>query len=349
MNFSIDTLVKNRNFIYMIAGGFAVLFAIGSWWYAQSQAEKKVVDFFDEYEQLDVVSYKDISFNPLTGTLTLSDIEIEPSNRADFILNIDAVEIYDAKFEDNILEHLSFSIKGIQLDLLELVKNFNISEAGLRRIDSKNLMDNKLATLFILGYYNLPVNMTVDLRYDQDDKEFEWLNTIQVDNLGEWSLSYELSNLHKRFFKVFDSQWVEGMSVLSVINLNASRQRQSELEKIMNAAKKTKLVSFKSDYTDLGLFKRIKHLTEVEHNYIEGDEHPFELSEKEKEEKIKQLKRNGASNEIAESLINALANFLVDLDTISIETDLDDPVSIRKLERKDSGRILKLLRVTGGN
>ncbi len=349
MNFPISTIVKNRKFIYIAACSFAVLFVIGGWWYAQSQAKETVVDFFDEHEQLDVVSYQDVSFNPLTGTLILSDIEIEQSNQTDFILNIDAVEIYDTKFEDNIPEHISFSIKGIQLDLLELIKNLNIRESSLRRIDSKNLMENKLATLFILGYYSLPVNITVDLRYDQDDKEFEWQNTIQADNLGEWSFHYELNNLHKRFFKFFDSQWIEEISVLSVINLNASRQRQTKLEKIMNAAKKTKLVSFKGNYTDLGLFKRIKHLTEIEHNYIEGDEHPFELSEKEKEEKIKLLKRNGASNEIAESLINAQANFLVDLDSISIETDLDDPVSIRKLERKDNGRVLKLLKVKGGN
>jgi len=338
--------LKNKNILYAVTGIIGLIFLSGIGWYTQSRAEDDVRNFFDEYEQLDSVSYKDVSYNPLSGTLTLSDIEIEP-NKSDFLLAIDSLEIHDVEFDDNIPEHISFSIEGIQLDILELANSFNINQATLRHITTERLADNKLATLFLLGYYKLPVNLDVEISYDQDDEEFEWSFSANADELGELSFSYSVVNLNRRFFKVFDSEWMEGMSVAMLMNFNPSRI--SELEKIVNTVKKSKLAYFKAEYNDLGLFERIKHFTEIEHNYVEGDAHPFELTEDEKRDQIKQLKRNGASIETAESIINAQANFLVDVDSISIETNIDEPFSLRKLEGKETGRIMKLLRIEGDN
>jgi len=338
--------LKNKKNIYSAAGIVGLIFLSGIWWYTQSRAEDEVRNFFDEYEQLDSVSYKKVSYNPLSGTLTLSNIEIEP-NKSDFLLAIDSLEIHDVEFDDNIPEHISFSIEGIQLDVLELANNFNINQSTLRYITTERLSDNTLATLFLLGYYNLPVNLDVDISYDQDDEEFEWNFSANADELGELSFSYNVVNLKRKFFKIFDSEWMGGMSVAMFMNFNPSRI--SELEKIIKTVKKSKLAYFKAEYNDLGLFERVKHFTEIEHNYVKGDTHPFELTEDKKRYQIKQLKRNGASIETAESIINAQANFLVDIDSISIETNIDEPFSLRKLEGKENGRIMKLLRIEGNN
>jgi len=337
---------KNKIFTYAIL--FIVFLSIlGGWWYAQNKAEEEIRMFFDEREYLDDVSYEDVTFNPITGTLTLSQIEIEPTIKGlENTIVIDTLKIYNMEIDRSLPKHIHFSVIGVHANLLDNAKAF-FSPAKLNRADKP------MKNLLILGYYELLFDYEMEVLYDEDKPELSIQIYIGADGLGKIELQTKITQLNKHLFRIYDCV----TDVISNEKLNSLggnfhvKFRKCDTERAVSYLTNSRLAELRMSGSDDGFFKRYKHHINIKHFYQTGehiDEAKFYNQESIRKHVIK-LKQLGASREIAENLVETMANFMNDPGKISIETNIEKPILVKRLYDEDIGKIFSMTHVKASN
>jgi len=324
--------------IVAIVGGGAIF----GWNYAQSEAKKQVRQFVEDAKLEESFDFREVSYNPLSGTLVISDIEIfEKGLNELFQLEpgIASIEVLDFEKTGDFVTSLHAKVNGIRLNTLKSAKwsadqsryrSFKISD------DPKELLGNPLGALIALGYPKLLLNMEFKWEFDEDDQTITLETGMTGIDVGRLHYSVRLANVRSRMLRE--------MARLNKDSEDKNFQRQiAEIQRFFSQNEEGLLRIGLSEvsvaYKDLGLVKRwfefgdrySYRLPGTPRTFLNPDD--FRLDEK----AIRDLRADGISPEIAKSASEALIDFIIDPDELNLSFTADEPVSIDLIQRATDG------------
>ena len=308
------SLAANKPVVFGIAAGVAVV-VIAGYLYAAGKGVDKFEDYLYDNDLSDVVRYRDVSYSPLSDTITMQDVDLD-------LVVVDAGR-QQKKLTGN-LESLSLegasddSKRRIAFSGYELVTDPGDTERRENII--YDILAEPLKTVRRLAIEETRLDGSVAYEYDRDDERLMLAIALDAANIAAYSMDVSF----ERARKLVDTDLSELM-LASLFNLKQQLQEFGRVE----------FVSLHASIEDYGFFERMMYLdTLAGFSYAEAlnNDADFDAMKVSRQGK-------GAARDMAEFLdedsIEALTAFQTrggDLD-VSIETDR--PVRVSDLVKDD--------------
>jgi hypothetical protein len=255
--------VNNMRKLALIVAVPALLAAFsGYWWYGQREAEKSVRLALTEYGLRGELKYDGVAFNPLTGSVSLKNVQITDSKLIDFALPIGSVTVFDSEQEKDGFTRLHFKLADINFNALEIARKAKVdhSLAFVTRI-----LEEPAITLITLGYDQIRASLELDYRYDPEQAEDRLTLEVNGDPLGNGELTFAVTGLpHESIDTLADA-------------LKSSRQdAEKAVFTLVEGIKGSRptLAEARIHYRDNGFAKRYLDYQKIRERWLQGQESP---------------------------------------------------------------------------
>lgn len=239
----------------ILIAGVAVLAlaAGGGWFYAQGEAQSRFDEALADVGYGEIVQYGDLSYNPLAGTLEVTDIRLTgdtlgPAQHLN--ARVDRLTVLDyASDAEGIIETLDLKLTGVSL---------NIAEAATAVADNaqsfeEQRLSNMLRTVAEFGYPVITGGIDMIYDYDRDAGTMSETVTIAVDNAGALEYGVDLSDISYDAATKLDALGKR----FNMANRPDVGEMDAYLEEMVEALGETSFVSSKIAFTEGGLVEKL--------------------------------------------------------------------------------------------
>jgi hypothetical protein len=297
-----------------VAGGVVVLLIAG-YMYASSAGVEKFEDFLYDKDLDRALSYQDVSYSPLSDTITLEDVELE----------VVVMEMGPQK-QQVTGRFDSLAIEGASNGSKRLVA-FSGYELVTRPSDSERkanilyqMLDEPLKFINRLGIEQTRLNGSVAYDWDRDDENLVLGVRLDAENIASYSLDLSLS--HAR--KLID---IDPSTIMMAVLMNP----EGQLEEFG----KVEFVFLDASVEDYGFMKRLAYMDAISRfdygNALNNDV-AFEAAPatRHSEDEKKQM-----AEFLDEDSIEALSSFMTDGGDLKVSVATRRPVQIADLVKDD--------------
>lgn len=320
----------------LIAAGLLVV-ALGGWFYSQKSADDEVRKKLADADLVGVVSYEDVSYNPVSGTLTIYEpkAKFETAAIGDDDFSIKAIRIHDAENQEGTPTRLHLEVVGLQYDVLALARqNPAFQVPGTEALDI-----TPLEMLVTLGYRAMESSFNVEYDYDPGNETLDLNLVAGTKDMGDFNLSVSLGNVSQRIIKL-----IAGLGEGATGNENGLGLL-GLLGPAMESLEKVTLADLRISYDDDQFLKRMKRYEAVEYEYRHQQELPDQDLDGLYTEIHDDLLEAGVRETMAKDFAESIVNFARDPEYISLSTNIETPVRFSNLIGKSPGSTLTLLNV----
>jgi hypothetical protein len=322
------------NKLVLVGGGLLVI-AAGAWFYSQKSAEDEVRKQLADANLTGVVTYEDLSYNPVSGTLTIYEpkVDLESAGIKDDDFRIEAIRINDVDNEEGTPTRLHLEVIGLQYDILDLARqNPDLQVPGAEGLDI-----TPLEMLVTLGYRAMESNFNIEYDYEPADGTLDLNLVAGTKDMGEINFTISLGNVSQQIFKL-----IAEMSNMATGNM-AGLELLGRLGPVMETVEKITLANLRLSYDDDQLIKRMKRLEEVDYEYTHQEERPEDDLDSLYREIHNDLLETGVPDAMAKGFAENIVNFVRNPEHISFSTNIKTPVRFSNLFGKSPGSTLTLL------
>jgi len=318
-----------------LVGVGMLVVAAGFWFYSQKNAEDEVRKQLADADLIGVVSYEDVSYNPVSGTLTIHEpkADFESASVGDDDFRIKAIRLHDLDDQDGTPTRFHVEVVGLQYDVLELARqNPAFQVPGTEGLDI-----TPLEMLVTLGYRAMESNFNVEYDYDPGGETLDLKLAASTEDMGIINLTLSLGNVSQRIITLIAE--LGG----SVTGNEGGLGLLGHMGPAMEALEKVTLANLRVSYDDDQLLKRLKRYEEVEYEYRHQQEFPGDDLEGLYKEIHDDLLEARVPDAMARNFAENIVNFTRDPEHISLSTNIETPVRFSSLIGKSPGSTLTLL------
>lgn len=321
----------------VVVGIGLLLLAAGIWVYSQKSAEEEVRRQLADANLVGVVAYEDVSYNPVSGTLTIHEPKAvqETAGFGDDDFRIRALRIHDVADEEGTPTRFHIEVVGLEYDVLKLARqNPAFQVPGTEALDI-----SPLEMLVTLGYRAMESNFNIEYDYDPAGETLDLNLVLGTREMGAVNLALSLGNVSQQVI-----QFVAGLGD-SVAGAEPGLALLGRLGPAMETLEKVTLADLHISYDDDQFLKRLKRYQAVEYEYRHQQELPNEDLDGLFKEIHDDLLKSGVQEAMATNFAENIVNFTRDPRRISLSTNIEAPVRLASLIGKSPGSTLTLLKV----
>jgi len=297
-----------------VAGGVAVILVAG-YLYAASKGVEEFEDFLYDNDLSDAIRYQDVSYSPLSDTITMQDVDLQVvvlefgGQQQKMTGQLESLSIEGARNENK--RRVSFS--GY-----ELVTNPSASERNENVV--YQFLDEPLKFASRLGVRETRLDGSVAYAYDRDDESLALGFSLDAENIASYAMDVTLD----RARKVLDTELSEFI-VAAVMNPKRQADEFGRVE----------LVSLNANLEDYGFVERLMYMEAISgFNYANVLNNDMSL------DAVEAVSQNAeAKREIAEFLdddsIEVLSAFAAEGGDLKVSVNTKRPVPLAELIKND--------------
>lgn len=324
----------------LVGIGLLVL-AAGIWFYSQKSAEDEVRKQLADADLAGVVSYEDVSYNPVSGTLTIHEPKavFETADPGDDDFRIRALRIHDIADEEGTPTRFHIEVVGLEYDVLKLARQ----NPAFQVPGTEALNISPLEMLVTLGYRAMESNFNIEYDYDPGDETLDLSLVLGTREMGDINLALSLGNVNQQVIKL-----VAGLGD-SVTGTEPGLALLGRLGPAMEMLEKVTLANLNISYDDDQFLKRLKRYEAVEYEYQHQQELPDDDLDGLYKEIHDDLLKSGVQEAMARNFAENIVNFAREPERISLSTNIETPIRFSNLVGKSPGSTLTLLNVELGS
>lgn len=311
--------LKNRNLIYGVAGGLALVLA-GGYFYASARGVEAFEDFLYDKDLTDAIRYQDASYSPLSDSITLEDVDLNivvmefGGQQQRITGRLDRVKIGGARDENS--KHISFS--GYEL----------VTDPGPTQIQENvlyQMLAEPLRQARMLGVTETRLDGAVGYAYERDDEKLTLSAELDAENVGHKLIELRL----QRTRKLLDTDPSQYMTAVMF-----------SPQSLMQDFGRIELVGARASLEDYGAFERMARLAALgSFDYaraLNEEEVPFEAVEAGMHVGANpKMDAQLAAGDLNQSSIEALMGFARKGGNLEIEIETERPVRLAELVKND--------------
>lgn len=310
---------KNRNLIYGVAGGLAVV-VIGGYFYAASKGVEEFEDFLYDKDLTDAIRYQDASYSPLSDSITLEDVDLNivlmefGGQQQKITGRLEEFRLEGARDENR--RHIRFSGYGLVTD----PSPTQVQENVLYQMLAEPLRQARM-----LGVTETRLDGAVGYAYERDDEKLTLTAELDVEGVGHELIELRL----QRTRKLLDTDPSQYMMAVMF-----------SPQSLMQEFGRIELVGVQASLEDYGAFERMARLAALgAFNYaraLSEEDVPFEAVEAGMHVRANpKVDAQLAAANLDESSIEALMGFVRSGGDLEIEIETERPVRLAELVKND--------------
>jgi len=307
--------LANKKPVVIGAAAGVGLILIAGYFYVAGKGVEEFEDTLYDNNMSDAIHYRDVSYSPLTDTISMEDVDLEVvvmdlgEKKQKVTGNLDSLSIEGARDE---------SKRRIAFTGYKLVTSPDATER------QENILYQVLAEplQFVnkMGVEETRLDGRVAYDYDRDDETLALEIAIDAKNIA----SYSMDVTFERARKVVDTDF----SKLMLAYFTNPKQQAEEYGKV-------EFVSLNANLEDYGFIQRVMHMEALGGfsyaNALNSDM-PFDAIEASRQKGNTNLEMN---EYLDEDSIEALSDFSTEGGDLTVSVSTDKPVRLADLMKKD--------------
>lgn len=308
------SLANNKPLLLGIAGGLAAILVAG-YFYAAGKGVEEFEDFLYDNDLRDAIRYRDVSYSPLSDTITLEDVDLEV-----VVMELgDQQQKMTGKLDSLVIENASKeSRQSIHFSGYHLVTDPSPSERKENIV--YQLLDDPLKFVQQMGVDETSLSGTVAYDYDRDEETLSMVIALDAGNIARVSLELSLAEARK----LVDTE-VSDFILASVMQ---PKQQQEEFGKV-------ELVSLSADLEDHGFVERLMYMgavSDFDYANVLNNDLPFDALEA---ARASEADRDNMAKYFDEDGVEILSNFRARGGDLQISVSTERPVRLADLVKDD--------------
>lgn len=315
---------------WLVAVPIAVA-AAAFWWYGNSRAEREVRQAVAQADLSDVIAYDRVTHSPLTGAVVIHNIRAIGGAAGALQPRARTLEILD-------WENDGGGIKALRVRLADL--HLAIESAARAQVEAspqafvvsftdppRDVLENPLHALVVLGYDQVTLGGEVDYRYDARAEALSLAVALDGRELGAVDLDLALVGVSQKLMLTLAAiaeKHSSGTRPNMLENLQILSQLQPELYRIG-------LANCGWSYVDAGLFRRFKQYHDLQTVRLPDQPSGLEMRDDDVNQAVAFATQMGFDAAVARSGAQAIAAFTRDARRLAMRTHIAEPIQIAPL------------------
>lgn len=308
------SIVNNKQVVSGIAAGVGVILVAG-YFYLAGKGVEKFEDVLYDNDLSDAIHYRDVSYSPLTDTISMQDVDLEVvvmefgGKQEKVTGTLDSLSIGGARDENR--HRIAFT--GYRLT----------TSPGITERQENILyqfLEEPLKFISKMGIEETELNGSVAYDYDRDDETLALEIAIDAQNIARYSMDVTFD----RARRIVDADF----SKLMLAYFVNPKQQAEEFGKV-------EFVSLNANLEDYGFIQRVMHMEALGGfsyaNALNSDM-PFDAIEASRQKGNTNLEMN---EYLDEDSIEALSDFSTEGGDLTVSVSTDKPVRLADLMKKD--------------